>query len=163
MKMKQHILFSILILFCIGCDYEMPLDYYEEPSKNDSCERNEIILAKMLGGIPLVVPIYCSEPSVFLIPVSSSKEPLFVDNLYLYEYDGIPGYERKLYKLERIVKVKTDDNTWIIAIGTSIYNGIQKFFEIDGFSLRQLRLINDDKWEFRSRVCIDISEIKGTD
>ena len=157
--MKHYYCF-FLVLLCVSCNEqyncEEPLDDYK-----DSCELAMTRLAIAVHGTPLLVPLYTSAPpTLFLIPISNNKNELEVDRLYLLEYDGNTRYyERNIYNINEIVRIVDDDCSRNIAVVTSIIDGSQHEFEIDNYTMRQLRMINDNRCDYKSNISIPIKYV----
>ena len=156
----RHYFYFLLVLLCTSCNEqynnEEPLTDYK-----DSCELAKTKLAEAIHGMPLVVPLYTSAPpTLFLIPVSDDKDKLVVDRLYLFEYDGnTRHYERNIYNINEIVRIVDDDCSRNIAVVTSIIDGSQHEFEIDNYTMRQLRMINDNRCDYKSNISIPIKYV----
>lgn len=150
----RHYYCFLLVFLCVSCNEqyncEEPMNEYK-----DSCKQTEAILAKAVHGVPLIIPLYSSSPTLFLIPVSDDKETLEVDRLYLLEYDNTRDFENNLYKIDEIVRI-VDDDTRNVAVVTDIMDGTQNKIEIDNFIMHKIRKLNKDRFEYKSNIIIPI-------
>jgi hypothetical protein len=157
--MKQYFFIS-LILMLLGISSEA--QSIKKEALNDSSvyishKQTEIKFTQAIQGTPLVIPLpEESDPTLFLMPVSDNDTIPTVDRLYIV--DGTRekfSFERDIYKVDRIERTEET----IKAVVSSIYDGNERKYEIDGFLFHEIWLINSDKWEYSSNIKIPVIKL----
>lgn len=160
----KNFFFIILTLLLISCDKEYDNKEAANTPDNDPYKQTETRFAQAVRGTPLVIPLpKLSDPTLFLMPVSSNKDTLRVDKLYLVDCTQKEFiYERDIYMINEIKKVSNvkDSTIKYIAAVTSNKDGSQHEYEIDAYTYHQIRKINNGTWDCKSNIKIPVISIK---
>lgn len=155
---KYYILF--LMFLSISCEKQSISEKSLDNSSVSSRKQTEDKFIQTIHGTPLIIPLPAeSDPTLFLMPVSDSKDVLRVDRLYLVDcLQDKFRFERDIYEILWVVRMNETEESAIkyIAVVSSIITGTQHEYEIDGFMMHQIWKINNDKWKYKSNIKIPI-------
>ncbi len=152
----KHFFFFLLIMF-IG------LSCKAQSNNTEYYRQTEMKFAKAIQGTPLVIPLIDkSDATIFLMPVADTRDgSSTVDRVYLV--DGMREefvYERDIYRIDRILKINDTENFKYVAVVNSIMDGSQHEYEIDAFMYRDIKEINNGRWNrYPSNVKISVISV----
>lgn len=108
---------------------------------SQSIQKTELMLRKVTGGIPLVLPLVeFSDPSLFLIPVAYDSTTLTVQRLYLLDSNPMDlDYTTDLYLVDTLYYVNDEENPYRVVVTRGEY---RKCYNINGYQFHNIRKIN---------------------
>ena len=178
MKEKNSIatIITLVVLVLISCtsvDTDYPLEegclQNITLQQKDECDnqtlawsrrQTELNFTRSVNGIPLVIPlIEESSPSLFLMPVATDTS-MCIQKLYIVDSTqkfrfGF-NYDRDVFSVDSVYYYIDEEEPWIVV--ASGKDGTKKKFSIDGFTYRDIVLIN--KNEYRCPLSLVIPVIK---
>ena len=124
----------------------------------NSRKQTEKNYANAVHGIPLsFLLVEESDATTFLMPVANDKDNRRIDKLYLVDATQQDFKDdRDIYHIDSINFYVNAEDSPYIAFVTSINGGLQKKYELNDLQFRQIRKINENKYEFPSNIIIPI-------
>lgn len=124
----------------------------------NSRKQTEKNYANAVHGIPLsFLLVEESDATTFLMPVANDKDNRRIDKLYLVDATQQDfKYDRDIYQIDSINFYVNAEDSPYIAFVTSINGRLQKKYELNDLQFRQIRKINENKYEFPSNIIIPI-------
>lgn len=147
---------------CLQNNTLQPKDECDNQTLARSRKQTELDFSKSVNGIPLVIPlIEESSPSLFLMPVATDSS-MCIQKLYIVDSTqkfrfGF-NYDRDVFSVDSVYYFIDEEEPWIVV--ASGKDGTPKRFSIDGFTYRDIVLINQNKYnKFPSNLVIPIIKI----